>query len=731
MAGRTANSRRGNLPAELTSFVGRRKELAEIRRLLTTTRLLTLTGTGGAGKTRLAVKAAAEMARNFADGTWIVSLAPIDDPMLVTQAVFSALGLQDVSSRWSLSALSDYLKDKRLLLVLDNCEHLLDSVAALAGTVLKSCPELRILATSRQALGMAGEVRLRVPALLLPDGKEALTPGQVAGFDAVALLVERAKAVQPLFEVDESNLRAIVQLCRRLDGMPLAVELAAVQLEGRSVDQVLAGLGRELPAPAAGLRGGEARQRTMQATLDWSYSLLTEEQRLLWTRLSIFAGGFSERAAATVCAEPGSPDADFAQVLASLVEASIVQRDPIATPPRFSMLEIVRHYGRQKLRESGDELQVQRRHRDWVLELVLSSVRYAHQEEEGFDRVHLERDNVWSALEFSRREAGEADGGVQIAASLTNYWLSRGPLRDVRRYMESVLPLTATSPYIRSRCLTGIALFANVLDDALAAQVAGREALALADEVGDAELGGWAAGSLLLAAFVLQQADGAAALSKRMLDAGRAIDNPSMLAIGLHYTCLNLMGQSKLDEAIRVGEEGLQMSRQPGNLFVRGTIINSLAEARRRSGDPAAAEALIREGIECKRVLDDRRGLATLIETLAWVVSDMGDHSRASGLLGCARSLRDSMAIPVLAPFLRQHEACEAATRERLGEAGFARTFARGFEMSVSEAADYALGRAPKPAPAAPPKALVALSKRELEIARLIAEGLTNKEVAS
>ena len=199
MAGRAARSRAGNLPADLTSFVGRRRELAEIKRLLTTTRLLTLTGSGGAGKTRLALRAAADLARNFPGGTWLVSLAPIDDPMLITQAVFSALGLQDVSSRWSLSALSGYLSDRRLLLVLDNCEHLLDGAAGLAGTLLKSCPELRVLATSRQALGMAGEVRLRVPPLSMPWGVDSLTPGQIAGFDAVALLVERAAAVQPGF----------------------------------------------------------------------------------------------------------------------------------------------------------------------------------------------------------------------------------------------------------------------------------------------------------------------------------------------------------------------------------------------------------------------------------------------------------------------------------------------------------------------------------------------------
>src|SRR5262249_45301105 len=246
MAGRAARSRASNLPAELTSFVGRRRELADVKRLLTKTRLLTLTGTGGAGKTRLALRAAADLARNFPAGAWLVSLAPIDDPLLITQAVFSALGLPDVSSRWSLSALSDYLREKRLLLVLDNCEHLLDGAAGLAGALLRSCPKLRILATSRQALGMPGEVRHRVPALSLPEAAESSSPGQIAGSDAVALLVERAAAVQPGFSVDESNAASVLQICTRLEGMPLALELAAVRLEGLSVDQLLAGLDREL-----------------------------------------------------------------------------------------------------------------------------------------------------------------------------------------------------------------------------------------------------------------------------------------------------------------------------------------------------------------------------------------------------------------------------------------------------------------------------------------------------
>src|SRR5215813_13305454 len=370
MAGRAARSRAGNLPADLTSFVGRRRELAEVKRLLTTTRLLTLTGSGGAGKTRLALRAAADLARNFQGGTWLVSLAPIDDPLLITQAVFSALGLQDVSSRWSLSALSDYLSDRRLLLVLDNCEHLLDGAAGLAGTLLKSCPELRVLATSRQALGMAGEVRLRVPPLSMPEGVDSLTPGQIAGFDAVALLVERAAAVQPGFCVDDSNATSVHRLCARLDGMPLALELAAVRLEGLTVDQLLDGLDRQLQAPAAALRGAEPRQRTIEATLDWSFSLLSDKERRLWARLSVFAGAFDATAAATVCSGLESQEEDFAEVMAALVESSILQRDQAVKPPRYSMLETVRRYGRHKLRELGEELQLQTRHTDWILQLV-------------------------------------------------------------------------------------------------------------------------------------------------------------------------------------------------------------------------------------------------------------------------------------------------------------------------------------------------------------------------
>ena len=715
-------SKRGNLPVELTSFVGRRRELGEIKRLLTTTRLLTLTGSGGAGKTRLALRAASEMARNFPDGAWAVLLAPIDDPLLVTQAVFSALGLQDVSSRWSLSALSEYLHDKRLLLVLDNCEHLLDSAAVLAGTLLKACPELHILATSRQALGMAGEVRLRVPALSMPDVSSSMTPGQVMAFDAVALLAERAAAVQPGFVIDESNAAAVLQLCSRLDGMPLALELAASRMEGLSVAQLVAHLDRELASPATALRGGEARQRTLEATLDWSYSLLSDGERRLWARASVFAGGFDQDAAMAVCGDGE---------VAPLVEKSILQRDG----QRYSMLETVRQYGRRHLRQSGEELELQTRHRDWLLSILgpLGEFR-AENEIEAFSRAHRELDNLWAALEFCRREAGQADAGVALVAALTNYWLSRGPLRDVRRYLESLLPSTPMDSLVRARCLIGVALFADAMGDADAGETAGKEALRIARSLSETEWIGWACGGLLLAAFVKGRTDGVDELAQMMLDAGRTNDDAGMLAIATHYQCQIWLGLGDVDRAIEVGEEALVGLRKLQNLYVRGTIANTVAEARRRRGELAEAIALINEGIECKRALDDRRGLAILVETLAWVSADGSDFTRAATLLGAAHGLRDTMAIPILAPFVPQHERCEAVTRERLGAGAFDRSFGRGREMSVTEASDFAQGlaQARRDEPAAGPlKAAAMLSRRETEIARLIAEGLTNKEVAA
>ena len=282
MGPRAVRARPSNLPSELTSFVGRRQELRELKRLLTTTRLLTLTGSGGCGKTRLALRAAAELARAFPDGVRFVPLATIQDSLLVTQAVFNALGVQDISATLSLSTLTEYLAGRHLLLVLDNCEHILDGCAVLASALLMTCPDLQLLATSRQALGMPGEVRFQVPPMSLPTESDEASVERLLNSDAVWLLGERAADVVPGFAVDAVNAAAVLRLCQRLDGIPLALELAAVRLGSLSLDQLNRGLAGELSILGSGNRGAEFRQQTLEATIGWSYGLLEEPERLLW-----------------------------------------------------------------------------------------------------------------------------------------------------------------------------------------------------------------------------------------------------------------------------------------------------------------------------------------------------------------------------------------------------------------------------------------------------------------
>ena len=336
------------------------------KRLLGTTRLLTLTGSGGAGKTRLALRAAADMARGFPDGAWLVSLAPVQDPMLVPQAVFGALGVHDLSSGASLSTLTEYLADRRLLLVLDNCEHLLDGCATLAGALMGSCPELRLLATSRQALGVAGEVRMVVPPMSLPESGDQVSVEQVLNCNAVWLLAERAAAVVPGFVVGTGNAAAVAELCRRLDGIPLALELAAVRLGSLSLDQLTRGLASELAVLGDGNRGAEARQQTLEATIGWSYGLLDEQERLLWARLSVFAGGFDEDAVTQVCADQRLPPEQIPILLGALVDKSILKRQLTGSSARFWLLDTLRQYGRQRLRELAEQATMQKRHFEWV-----------------------------------------------------------------------------------------------------------------------------------------------------------------------------------------------------------------------------------------------------------------------------------------------------------------------------------------------------------------------------
>ena len=416
----------GNLPVELTSFVGRRQGLAELKRALASTRLLTLTGAGGVGKTKLALRAGRESARQYPDGVWFVELASIQDPELVPQAVFTALGLQDHSSSWAVSTLSDYLADKRPLLVLDNCEHVHDAAAVLAGTLLRACPDLRILATSRQALGVTGEVVIDVPTLSLPDDGDA-SPEALLRSDAVALFVERAGAVQQGFAVDATNAAAIRSVCTHLDGIPLALELAAVRLNALGLDALDRGLGARLGALGTGDRSAAPRQQTLEGAIDWSYQLLSEHERLLWARLSVFAGGFELDAAQAVCAGDGLDAEEIPELVGSLVEKSVLKRRQGDTADRFRLLEPLRQFGRERLREAGGETSFQRRHRDWIRAIASIAGANDARQVEAFERISAERANLWTALDFCLSDPGEAEVERRSAGTSGSTGFREGP----------------------------------------------------------------------------------------------------------------------------------------------------------------------------------------------------------------------------------------------------------------------------------------------------------------
>src|SRR5829696_2809070 len=446
-----------NLPLELSSFVGREKELAEVKRLLENNRLLTLTGSGGCGKTRLALAVASELVEAFEDGVWLVDLAPLADPALVPQAVASTLGVREQSGRILTEILYAYLRSKKVLLVLDNCEHLIEACAKLSEVLLRSCPQLRVLATSREALGITGEVTWLVPSLTLPDLRHLPAFESLPRYESARLFLERTAAVKPTFVLTEQNAGAVAQICYRLDGIPLAIELAAARTKVLSVEQVADRLDDTFKLLSAGGRTAVPRQRTLHATMDWSHELLPEEERTLFRRLSVFAGGFTLEAVESVCAGEDLTRDEVLELLSHLVDKSLVMVREESGEARYRLLETVRQYGWEKLSESGEEEQVRERHAGHYLTLAEE----AEPELKGegqvawLKRFEREHDNLRAAMRWLL-DRGESEKAVRLGWALWLFWWIRGHFAEGRRSMERALTTggsAAMPPSARAKAL--------------------------------------------------------------------------------------------------------------------------------------------------------------------------------------------------------------------------------------------------------------------------------------
>jgi predicted ATPase/DNA-binding SARP family transcriptional activator len=447
----------GNLPAATSSFVGREREVAEIDRLLERTRLLTLTGVGGSGKTRLALEVARRKVGRTEHGVWLVELAPTTDPAQVPQAISDALGLELPERGPPITALVDQLSTRRLLLVLDNCEHLIGACADVVGAILRSCPGVAVLATSREALRVDGEVAWRVPSLALPDLGRLPPLARLARLAAVELFCERARAADPRFELTARNARSVAQLCVRLDGMPLALELAAARVSALSPRQILTRLDA-LDALAGGIRAGVTRQATLAATLDWSHELLADPERVLFRRLAVFAGSFSLEAAEAVCgADPLTPAAVLA-LLSRLVDQSLVAKQPHGDVVRYRLLEIVRQYALTHLAAAGERPLIEAAHRRWYRAWAAANdpERSASEAEGTLHHFDVEHDNLRAALHSAL--AGEPEAALELATSLWRFWLARGHFAEGRRWLEGALDANQHPTALRARGLLGRAI---------------------------------------------------------------------------------------------------------------------------------------------------------------------------------------------------------------------------------------------------------------------------------
>jgi predicted ATPase/DNA-binding CsgD family transcriptional regulator len=732
-----ASRRAGNLPADVTSFVGRRHELAEVRDLLQRARLITLTGVGGVGKTRLALRAAADVRRAFVDGVWLVELAGLREPGLVGESVVATLGLQEQQGGWSLAALSDRLSDRRLLLVLDNCEHVLDACAMLADTLLKTCPDLRILATSRQPLRIAGEHCLEVAPLETPVSNRSTSLGVMASNDAVRLFVERAAAVYPGFRLDEANAAAVASICQRLDGIALALELAAGRLRAMSVEQLLTRLDSRYDVLVGGSRAAMPRQQTMRALIDWSYALCTPAEQRLWARLSVFTEGFNLAAAEQVCADELIPASTVFDGVEGLVEKSIVSADRAAAEVRYRLAETLREYGANRLEEMGDRVATQRRARDWYAALAnrMTPDWFSEKQTDLLNTLRLEHGNIRAALTFCLTEPGESRSGLAIAADLRHYWTATSRFSEGRHWLDRLLAQDPDPTPERLRALCVCVHMAGPLGNSEAVDQMLEDASAIARDLGDRGGAAYVAQVRGVAMLFRSDAPRAAELLEEAAGEHRRLADVGSIAfdLALLATAKTAAGQSG---SLSILDECVSLCNAAGESWIRAFALWALGVERCKAGDVAGAVDAERESVKLRVALGLQYLAALNLDALAWTAVEQEDCERAARLFGAADAImRDAAGMLVThGPAAPMHDLYQERAREVLGPKAFAAAHDVGLRMGFDNAVAYALDAFEptevKRETAGDPAAAAGLTAREVEVTQLVARGLTNRQIA-
>ena len=776
----TTTEPRDNLPHPISNFIGREREIGEVKGLMKLSRLVTLTGAGGCGKTRLAIEAAHKMLDLFPDGVWFVAFAPLSDSALVHQTIASALRVRESPGKPLIEMLCAYLYSKHLLLVFDNCEHLIAECAQVADTMLQACPQLRILATSREALGIGGEDQYHVPSLSLPLAAETTSPDQLGKSEAVRLFVNRVALVQPTFALTSENSSAIAQICQRLDGMPLAIELAAARARTLSVQQIAQRLDDRFHLLIGGSRTAEPRQQTLTAALDWSYALLSESERRVLLRLSIFADGATLEAAEAVCAGQGAEAGEVLDLLSRLADKSLVVVDrPDGGEVRYRLLETIRQYAHEKLEQSGEVKETRNRHLNYFVQWAENADPCLGGGEQilWLQRFEIEHDNLRAALEWSQAASETGELGLRLAAASGSFWGLHDHISEGRMRLATALANKGAQgqTLARADALHRACLLAFYQSDYSVTRTLAEESLDISGKQGPAGRLGVANALEMLAEVASETGDYSTAfkLYEKALLLYREVGNLGSIGATLKMLGWSAMrtgdyGQARLwlEEALvvcrqtgdlhqitstlaglgelatRTGhyksadgllEESLNICRRIGEKWNIAIVLGSLGWAALRRQDFGKMRELLRESLSIRRETGDRGGMAWCLEKLAEAASLQGGQQKAARIFGAASALRAPVGSVIDPADIPDHDRLVSELQTALGKEAFAVAWAEGKSMPLDEVIAYALSE-PESSIAgsahAEKEKSGGLTAREREVAMLIAQGKSNREIA-
>ncbi|HEX8746538.1 MAG TPA: tetratricopeptide repeat protein, partial [Pyrinomonadaceae bacterium] len=683
-----------NLSEELTSLIGREDETAAIEKMLgrDDVRLVTLTGVGGTGKTRLAEHVAREMIQEFEDGVFFIDLAPVSDPMLFASSIAQPLGVQEVGGKPLADTLKDFLRERRMLLVLDNFEQV-TAAATLVKELLSVTHGLKMLVTSRVPLHLLAEHEFNVPPLEFPAAQELPATEELLGYAAVALFVERAQAVKPTFALADNNAKAVAEICSRLDGLPLAIKLAAARVKVLQPQAILARLENRLKLLTGGARDLPARQQTMRSAISWSYDLLEEYERKLLNRLSVFAGGSTLKAAEKVCGASGDLQLEMLDAIASLVDKSLlVQKEQADGESRYRMLEVVREYAQEQLEGSGEGDEVQRRHAEFFRSLAeraepeLTGPRQA----EWYERLEEEHDNLRAALQWS--VTNNVEGALRLAGAIGFFWNTRGHYTEGRRWYEEALRRSGDcSASVRAKALTGVGSLACQQGDYQSAGKFYEEALQLSKETGDTRRGAVASRGLGVISYEQGDLKRARTFFEESLAIRRDLGDKRLISAGISTLGELERIEGNFEAARSLYEEALALGRQTNDKQNVCSNLLNLGAVSYQEGDFEAARSSFVEALRIAHELGKKSYITLSLDGFAALAFERGEMNRAACLAGAAEALREEIGYELETPDRLFRESYLGELRVALAPADFTPAYGHGCAMKMKQAVAFAL----------------------------------------